>query len=535
MSEKLAWSTDQQYINELKEKLRTFPQTSTGYMWSWSTYPYWKVDECYSIHYDGTFRYIAAVYDIISWEGNTQFLYQSDTDTAGGNYANVDSSQGRTVLAKTEACMDYILNYLKGNTGSIRLTKESTYLNASGSQRFDYVKELNAYCWNNTGKDGSTASNYWDNLCFGNEDGYSSALLYNALNSMAGIYRMLGGNYIAKAQSLENLAVTVKSEFNQKFWSQNTGRYIACIDTNGRRVDYGLTFHNFEIMKYGLADPIKAKSIFDWVDGDRIVAGENRTGADIMSYAKIMEQVPGNVSQQIGALNLRLAAVSNTISINNPQNQSSRVAWWHAPSGIDVWSSAAYGRHLENGGYIFYPVFYELMARTEYEGAQSTTDRLYEIGRVYEYNRLVSDASALHSTNWLEGLNGEFPENGLVPTTYLYSLMGVSAAHDGLHVAPKFNEVYEYMGVKDLSYGGNVYKLQVNRDASCTITPRYGTLRMDLHYTPDKFHTATYRITIYSNDGMVLSRTITPDASGTLHIQLNETGVDYLTIAPQLK
>ncbi len=195
ISEKLAWSTDRQYLNELKQRILTFPQTTTGYMWSWGTYPFWKVDNCYSIHYDGTFRYIASVYDIITWEGNTNFLYQTDPDRVAGDYADMDASYQRTVLDKTEACMDYILDYLNGDNGYIRLTKESTYLNADGSKRFDYVKDTNTYCWNNTGMDGSHASNYWDNLCFGNFDGYSNALFYNALNSMAGIYRMLEAQY----------------------------------------------------------------------------------------------------------------------------------------------------------------------------------------------------------------------------------------------------------------------------------------------------------------------------------------------------
>ena len=84
MSEKMMWSGNAGYIGELKGKLRSFPQVSTGYMWSWGSFPYWKVDNCYSIHYDGTFRYIASVYDVISWEGNTDFLYETDTDTAGG-------------------------------------------------------------------------------------------------------------------------------------------------------------------------------------------------------------------------------------------------------------------------------------------------------------------------------------------------------------------------------------------------------------------------------------------------------------------
>ena len=535
MSEKVAWSGNASYIGELKGKLRSFPQVSTGYMWSWGTFPYWKVDNCYSIHYDGTFRYIAAVYDVIAWEGSTDFLFEKDNDTAGGQYSSVDASKGRTVLDKTEACMNYILEYLHGKDGYIQLTEQSTYLNADGSERFDYVKDTGEYCWNNTGKDGSNASNYWDNLCFGGYDGYSGALFYNTLHSMAGIYRMLGGDYTAKAEQLELLAITVKEKFNELYWSEDTGRYIACIDTDGRKVDFGLTFHNFEIMKYGLADAERAKSIFDWVDGDRIIEGEERTGADIFSYSKIYEKVNRRMAKEMEKMGLRLAAVTNTIPINNRENQKLQKAWWHGPAGINVWGSASYGMHLENGGYIFYPVFYELMARTEYEGAQSTTDRLLEISRVYEFNRLVADAAAVGSTNWLEGLNGEFPESGLVPTTYLYSLVGVSASHDGLHLAPAFNDVYEYMGVKELKYGGKAYGVQVNRDGSCVITATNGTIDMTLHYTPERFSTVEYTVTILNADGTTATSTVTPDESGVIHVELKADGVTSVTVAPILK
>ena len=533
ISEKVMWSGDASYIGELKGKLRSFPQVSTGYMWSWGSYPYWKVDNCYSIHYDGTFRYIASVYDVISWEGNTNFLNVVDGNTAGGQYASVDASQGRTVLEKTEACMNYILEYLHGKEGYILLTEESTYLNADGSQRFDYVIDTGEYCWNNTGKDGSNASNYWDNLCFGGYDGYSNALFYNALLSMAGIYRMLGGDYIAKAEELEALSVTVKEKFNELYWSDETGRYIACIDSDGRRVDYGLTFHNFEIMKYGLADAEKAKSIFDWIDGDRIIEGEDRTGADILSYAKIYEKVHRREALEIEKMGLRLAAVSNTIAINNRENQKLQVAWWHGPAGINVWGSAAYGLHLENGGYIFYPVFYELMARTQYEGAQSTTDRLYDIGRMYEYNRLVSDAAGGGSTNWLEGLIGEFPESGLVPTTYIYSLVGVTAEYDGLHLSPAFNDVYEYMGVREVKYNGLCYDIKVSRDASCVITATDGTVNMTLHYTPERFADMSYTVTVTAADGTATTSTVTP-TDGVIVLDLNLENVATVTISPVL-
>ncbi len=534
MSEKMMWSGDAGYINELKGKLRSFPQVSTGYMWSWGSFPYWQVGDCYSIHYDGTFRYIAAVYDVVSWEGNTDFLYVTDNDTAGGQYASVDASNGRTVLDKTEACMNYILEYLHGKEGYILLTEESTYLNADGSERFDYVKDTGKYCWNNSGKDGSNASNYWDNLCFGGYDGYSNALFYNALHSMAGIYRMLGGDYIAKAEELEALAVTVKAKFNELYWSDETGRYIACIDSDGRRVDFGLTFHNFEILKYGLADADKAQSVFDWIDGDRIIEGEERTGADILSYGmNIHKAISRRQLKDLQDRGLRLAAVTNTIPINNRENQKLKVAWWHGPEGINVWGSASYGCHLENGGYIFYPVFYELMARTEYEGAQSTIDRLADIAKVYEYNRLVSDLAASGSTNWLEGLNGEFPESGLVPATYIYSLVGATASYDGLHLAPAWGDAYEYMGVRTLKYNGKSYDIKVSRDASCTITATDGAMDMTLHYTPARFADMAYTVTVTAADGTTTSSTVTP-VDGVVTVELKYESVASVTITPVL-
>ncbi len=533
MSEKVAWSGDSAYIVELKSKLRNFAQTSTGYMWSWGDKPYWQVDNCYSIHYDGTFRYISAVYDVIAWEGSTDFLYAVDGTESGGQYPNTDASKGRSVLDKTEACMQYILDYLHGRDGYIQLTVESTYLNADGSERFDYVPATGEYCWNNTGKPNSTASNYWDNLCFGNYDAYENALFYQALNSMAGIYRMLGGDYIAKAEEMEALSVTVKEKYNELYWSEEAGRYIACIDTDGNRVDYGFTFLNFEAMKYGLADADRAQTIFDWIDGDRIVESDQVTGANIYSYAEILKRCGRAQYKTIQELDLRLAAITNTVPINNAENKKTGLVWWHGPAGINPWTSAQFGFHLENGGYIFYPVFYELMARTEYEGAQSATDRLANIARVYEYNRLVSDQAASGSANWLEGLIGEFPESGLVPTTYLYAFLGASAEYDGLHISPAFNDVYEYMGVKKLVYGGHAYGVEAHRDGSLVLTATDGVADLSLHYTPVRFETHDFTVTIESEGGRSV-QTVTPDENGVLHVEIKSDSVTRITINPVL-
>ncbi len=519
MSEKIAFSGNERYIKSLKTKIRCFPQTSTGYMWSWGDRPYWQVDDAYSIHYDGTFRYISAVYDILTWENSTNFLNMVDRTTEGDDTL-LDASCGRTVLEKTEACMAYILDCLEGSQGHIRITEASTYLTEDGSKRFDVVPTGNA--WDNTGLPGASASNYWDNLPFGNYDAYEHALFYQALNSMAGIYRMLGGEYTEKAEELEALAVTVKEKFDTLYWSENTGRYIGCIDTAGTKVDYGFTFVNFEALKYGLGDAEKAQRIFDWIDGDRGVAGDTRTGNLVLSYAPHMVSNPKRYKIALDR-NLRLAAVSNTVAISSQNGP----AWWHAPATIDVNSNASYGNHLENGGYIFYPVFYELMARTRYEGAQSTTERLMMIAEVYESNGLRSDIGG-----WIEGLNGEFPENGLVATAYLYGLLGVEATHDGLYVDPVFNEVYEFMGVRKITYGGHDYALEVNRDGSCTITPADGNADINLHYTPARFNSSAFTVTLTMTDGSTTASTVTPDADGTLHITLKAADVTFICISP---
>lgn len=534
MSEKIMWSGDKAYIGELKNKIRAFPQTATGYMWSWGTYPFWKVDNCYSIHYDGTFRYINAVYDVIAWEGNTDFLFERDTDTAGGAYSALDASNGKTVLQKTEACMDYILRYLNGENGIILLTETSTYLAEDGNERFDYVIETGEYCWNNTGRDNSTASNYWDNLCFGHYDGYSGALFYSALASMEGIYRKLGGEYDEKAEKLHQLKASVRQKFSDMYWSKEKGRFIACVDADGREVDFGLTFHNFEIMKYGLADENQAGQIFAWVDGDRILEGEDRTGEDIFSYAKIWERTYKPEMTEIKNLDLRLAAVSNTIAINNRENRKAKTAWWHGPKGINVWGSASYGSHLENGGYIFYPVFYELMARIRYEGAQSAADRLYEIARVYEYNGLVSDASALGSAAWLEGLIGEFPESGLVPTVFLYGFLGISAEYDGLYIAPALPETNEYAGVKKMVYAGNEYEIREYRNGALEIMPGSGKVDIPLIYTPENYENQAFTLTIESQNGDIVQSALT-GTDGQIKILLEGENIKKILISPEGK
>lgn len=529
MSEKIMWSGNTGYINELKGKIQSFPQTSVGYMWAWSSYPYWQVDDCYSIHYDGTFRIISAVYDVISWENSTAFLSAVDSTKASGQYAELDASRGRTVLEKVEAAWDYILYQLHGETGVIQLTEQSTYLNEDGSQRFDFVKDTGKNCWNNTGLCNSASSNYWDNLCFGNYDAYENALFYDACEAMIGIYGMLGGDYLQNIPALTKLKEKIKAKYDEYYWNAEKGRYIECIDTDGNKVDYGYTFVNFEALKYGLGDAEKAKLIFDWVDGDRIIEGEDRTGKDIMSYYTMMRKTSDGRAIKTFDENLVLAPVVNTVAINNKENRKTKQVWWHGPAGIDPFGSAAYGAHCENGGYIFYPVFYELMARTKYEGAQSTTDRLKQIARVYEFNRLNSDKAA-GGAAWLEGLVGEFPESGLVPTIYVSGLMGIRAEADGLYVSPAFNQTYEKMGVTSITYGGKSYAIEEERGGKLIIQCLDGAIDMVLRYAPPHFDQFDV---IFSRDNRMETQSqVSLGEDGYITVTLKAENVQCVVLEP---
>jgi len=492
--EKAVWCDDS-VIETMKTLIADSPQVDNGFMWNWTDRIEWRVADHYTLHYDGTFRYINAVYDIIKWENSTEYLNTTDT-TAATSDRNKDWSRNKTVYEKTEQAMEYLLNNLGGKDGIIHITEDSVYM-SNGEKMSD--------CWNNTGKLGSNPSNYWDNLCFGNYDAYEDALFYNSLNAMAGIERMLGNS--EKAVYYENLMQTVKKKYDEYFYNTETGRYVGCVDTDGVMRDYGLTFVNFEALKYGLGNSEKASSIFDWIDGKRTVNNDTSTGEDIFKY--------------------KIAARTNTVAIESVSDNG--VYWWNGPGNINVENNSSYGHHLENGGYIFFETYYELMARASYFGGNGVITRLQEIADDYENNgRLNHDVCSDGYMNWEEGLIGEYPENGLVPATYLYGLLGIDAYYGGLKIAPAYNTAYEYAGVNKIVYGGTQYKVEINKNGKLTVT---GTNRFsaNINYKP-VVSTKSYKVTLRdANGSSLINKTVSADENGYINVDLSGSGAVDVT------
>lgn len=443
MADKMMWTADEGYKQELKEKIRNYPQTDNGYFWSWGDSTYWPTGDG-SMHYDGIFRYIAAVYDIVRWENSLDVLSLCDDNTVGEDTA-LDASNGRTVYDKCRLAMDYALNMLDGRSGAIKITEKSIYL-SDGKTRFD-INPDGKKLWENTGCYGSGSSNYWDNLCFGNLDAYETALFYHALEAMANIEDLRGEK--TAAEDYRNLMTLVHEKFDELFWNPETGRYIACIDTEGNKHDFGLTFLNTEALTYGLGDKEKAKLIFDWLDGERTVEGDTITGSAIKDYAEVINTALG---EDALTGNYEFALRTNTLAIEEKKSADGEYWWFSLNGGIKVGEgeNAAFTHHLENGGYIFYTLYYELTARAKYQSAERMLDRAEALAKVYLYNGFNSDVG-----DWVEGLNGEFPENGLVCVPMLSEIIGIKPEGDTLFIAPAaLSEKYTSLGVDSFIYGG---------------------------------------------------------------------------------
>ena len=502
MAVKTAWCRDEELIRGMKDRIRDFPQTDNGYFWSWGDSPCWHTGNG-ALHYDGLFRYVAAVAEYLRWSGETSFLDETDTNTYGTDRA-VDASEGRTVYEKCVLAMRYAYNELDGKNGLITITEKSAYL-ADGVTRFDIGTD-GTPVWNNTGRAGSSPSNYWDNLCFGNQDAYETALYYNALNAMRDIELMRGDT--EAAADCARLAVKVKENFDKVFWNPVTGRYIACVDVDGKRWDGGFTFLNVEALAYGLGDAKKAERIFSWLDGERIVLTDSLRGSEIMDYAVFLNRNlgPGTVKGK-----MPFAPAANTLSIERLSGLGE--PWWHSLDGAintGVDGNAFYGEHLENGGYIFYPVYYELAARQMYLGADSVLKRARELADIYRFNGFDS------SISWAEGLTGVFPESGVVSRAFISSLAGITATVDGLTVCPDVPSGIKTLGVDALQYRGVPITVSVGEEG--LVLTAEAALSGVLRYAPPT--AGEHTVTVAAADGSVRTQTLTANASGFIETDL---------------
>lgn len=456
-----------------KDKFINFRQEEdeeyNGYIWSWGTSKTWPSGD--HLHYDGNAKYILAVYRYLMWTDDFNILNACVNNPPDVNNPDKKTCASRTVLQKIIWAMNYQLEQLKGKSGLLETPQYKPV-------------------------------DYWDNHLAGYHSANLNVYFYASLRAMAVIKKKLqerGGlpdesSSDKAAKSFLNtnydlLAEQVKQRFNGVFWDSVKGRYISSVEEcscpNGeRKWDFGMTFLQFEAMYYGLVDnefvdvinktKTKASAIYDWLDGKIIIKSDTDArgvvGEDIYKW--------------------RFASVSNTVPIESITYAPTDTGyWWNDLWSIDAqrkilnegirvashnkycgynkdlnWicpypPNASYGKHLENGGAIFYTSFYDIMARFKYLGANDAHKRMTAITAEYDKDKLIRDPET-----WKFGIIGEFPESGLVPTVFLYGYMGIDAKEDGLNIRPKFPKNMTWGKVNEIIYHDNTLGIEVNVD-----------------------------------------------------------------------
>ncbi len=295
-------------------------------------------------------------------------------------------------------------------------------------------------------------SNYWDLLPFGNRDAYATILLYRTLLRMAELEEAIAENpswnvprgaLSFDPKRLRTLAAEVKERFNKLFWNPETGRFVACIDADGKTHDFGYTFLNLEAVHYGIATDSKARAILDWIEGKRIVEGDTSTGADIYHF--------------------RFAPRATT------KRNISWYFWaWSAPEAIP------FGGQVQDGGAVLGFSFHDLSARLAVRGPANAWHRLEEILSWYRdvlraggYRRYYADGTrgTLQGGGRPGGLgiDKEFIESILVPQIMLYGFAGFEPTPAGISLKPSLPETIPELEIRPIRYRNLILSVKVRK------------------------------------------------------------------------
>ncbi len=386
-----------------------------GYIWATADAPqHLDVQN----HYTYNAVYISSVRNYLL-SGREKVYYSGEFQ----DFLEIKNRHGQSIEDKLHKAMAYQLTALEGESGILTINDPR-----------------------NDGTVNGVSSNYWDNYkSFGYKSAYENTFFYSSLLAMADIEEYLGND--AEAERYKKLAEKAKTEFNKLFWDPVKGRYITGVNVDGYRADFGMTFVNFQAVAFGLADGDRARIIYDWLDGRRIVESDTSKGADIYGRFKY-------------------AARSNTLDLSTVGPPY--LSWDH---GGDLpptpGAFGGYDHQMQNGGTIFYTSYYDVMARLRLDTDDAfkrfdvIMDEFHKDSLRRNQYMLFTQNGAQGMGEYVEGVIGEFPESGLVPLAYLHGFLGVNTGARGLEIRPNLPQGMEFAGVREYRYGGRSYSIQV--------------------------------------------------------------------------
>ncbi|MFM8413979.1 MAG: hypothetical protein ACKOCX_04565 [Planctomycetota bacterium] len=304
-------------------------------------------------------------------------------------------------------------------------------------------------------------NNYWDLLPFGGHDALATIYLYDALRGLASLEESLAKHpewMIPPAQAphdgpaLRRLAEEIRKDFQSRFWNRDTGRFNGWIDAPGRPYDYGFTFVNLESIFYGLASEDQARSIFDWLDGRREVAGDTSAGADIYRW--------------------RFAPRATT-----RRNVEAYVWAWPNPEQIP------WGGQVQDGGAVLGFSYHDLMARLKTNGPDDAWRRLEQILAWFREVQAEGGYRAYYAkpdrgtlqgggTAGGLGLDHEFMESVLVPQVMLYGFLGFQPSLEGYRIEPRLPAGWPSLTITGIRFHDEVLDVPAHADGRIEVANR---------------------------------------------------------------
>lgn len=414
----------------LATNIARIAQAEDGYIHTWGALAGWPFPdpEVYDTrHFDTNARFILAVRHHYLWTGDREFL--------------------RSQADRIRKAMDYQLDTLGGTSGLI--------ITAS--------KDVN-------GRHRGIGNNYWDITPYGHLDAYANIVWYASVAAMAELEAELSRMGVAggrPSSAYQQMLPTIRNAYTVTFWDDTAGRFIQCVDIDGKRHDYGATYLNLEAIAYGLANDQQAQRIWRWLDSGVTHSGQ----ADIYS---------------------RWIFAPRATTVHNPRwdpatgkkiDDVPGEPWWHMG-----WLGKPWEQQCQDGGAILFTSFFDLLARTRTRGPDNAWRRWTEIlGRWRLPDHLCGGGPLYRGEQPQQVLDGAvgvdvpFPESGLVPGWILYGLLGVQATPEGLVIEPCLPSSQPFVEAHNVRYGDSNLFIRVDRKAisvravSPTGTRRYAT------------------------------------------------------------
>lgn len=295
--------------------------------------------------------------------------------------------------------------------------------------------------------------NYWDLLPFGGLDAYATIHAYAALDAIATLERALRErcsaagepDFALEPEWLDAMRERMRSAFTATFWNDATGRFGACVDVDGVLHDYGYTFLNEEAIARGLVDDARARTILDWIDGDRVVDGDTSHGDDVFAF--------------------RFGPRAST-----RRNVDWYGWYWNAPESIP------FGGQVQDGGAVFGFSSFDLLARIAVRGPDDAWTRLQEILRWFDEVEAAGGYRAFYDgttrpgtlqgcgTPGGLGIDCEFFESALVPTVVVTGFAGIRPTANGLAITPRLPAAWPSLHLTGVRIKAAVLDVVVTHD-----------------------------------------------------------------------